>query len=83
MLNAVNAEPSNISHADAYIPYALHTRRICSAKLYVLRTGRHGGQREQRSLAHHPRSCAENDNFGSSGKAYSIVIADLQYTDST
>ena len=43
-----NAEPSNISHADAYIPYALHTRRICSAKLYVLRTGRHGGQREQR-----------------------------------
>ena len=53
---SVNAEPSNISHADAYIPYALHTRRICSAKLYLLRTGRHGGQREQRSLAHHPRA---------------------------
>ena len=43
-----NAEPSNISHTDSYISYASHNRRICSAKLYVLRTGRHGGQRQQR-----------------------------------
>ena len=41
-------EPSNTNQMGSYIPYVLHPRRTCSTKLYALRTGRHGGQREQR-----------------------------------
>ena len=65
-----NAEPSNISHADAYIPYALHARRICSEKLYLLRTSRHGGQREKRSFAHPLDPAPKNDKFWSEELAY-------------
>ena len=53
-----STEPSNINYIGSYIPSALHLKRICSAKLHVLRKGRHGGQREKRSFAH-PRSCAQ------------------------
>ena len=53
-----STEPSNINYIGSYIPSAWHLQRICSAKLQVLRKGRHGGQREKRSFAH-PRSCAQ------------------------
>ena len=68
-----NAEPSNISHADAYIPYALHARRICSEKLYLLRTSRHGGQREKRSFAHPLDPAPKNDKFWSEELAISYT----------
>ena len=42
-----STEPSNTNQMGSYIPYVLHPRRTCSTKLYALRTGRHGGQREQ------------------------------------
>ena len=53
-----STEPSNINYIGSYMPSAWHLQRICSAKLQVLRKGRHGGQREKRSFAH-PRSCAQ------------------------
>ena len=53
-----STEPSNINYIGSYIPSAWNLQRICSAKLQVLRKGRHGGQREKRSFAH-PRSCAQ------------------------
>ena len=44
----ISAERSNIIWIDVHIVSTLHDQRICSAKLYALRTGRDGGQREQR-----------------------------------
>ena len=56
-------EPSNTNHMGSYIAFALHPRRICTAKLYVLRTGRHGGQREQRLTRPSVKRIEKNDNF--------------------
>ena len=68
-----STEPSNINYIGSYIPSALHLKRICSAKLHVLRKGRHGGQREQRSLAPSLDLAPKNDNFWTSVKAYYFV----------
>ena len=40
--------PPKSNHAGLSIIYLYHARRASSVKLYALRTGRHGGQREQR-----------------------------------
>ena len=41
-------EPSNTNQTGSHITYDRCFQRSCSAKLYALRTGRHGGQRERR-----------------------------------
>ena len=44
----IGAEPLNINLRGVHIMPTFNSQRICSAKLYELRTGRHGGQHEQR-----------------------------------
>ena len=46
-------------------------QRSCSEKLYVLRTGRHGGQREQRLSRPSRSPLKKNMEIGSYGGAYS------------
>ena len=46
----IGAEPSNINLMGVNILYAFNSQRICSAKLYALRSGRHGGQRERLAI---------------------------------
>ena len=40
--------PASSNPMGSHITYDCRVQRSCSAKLYALRTGRHGGQREQR-----------------------------------
>ena len=40
--------PASSNPMGSHITYDCCVQRSCSAKLYALRTGRHGGQREQR-----------------------------------
>ena len=69
-----STEPSNINYIGSYMPSAWHLQRICSAKLQVLRKGRHGGQREKRSFAH-PRSCAQKTTTLGAGERPIHTIA--------
>ena len=68
-----STEPSNINYIGSYIPSAWHLQRICSAKLQVLRKGRHGGQREKRSFAH-PRSCAKKRQVLERGRGLYVRV---------
>ena len=68
-----STEPSNINYIGSYIPSAWHLQRICSAKLQVLRKGRHGGQREKRSFAHPLDPAPKNDKFWSEELAYTCT----------
>ena len=40
--------PASSNQMGSHITFDCCVQRPCSAKLYALRTGRHGGQREQR-----------------------------------
>ena len=44
----IGVDPSNIKSMGVYILSNFNSQRMWSAKPYTLRTGRHGGQREQR-----------------------------------
>ena len=47
--------PSSSSHTGSRITSSCCVQRSCNEKLHASRTGRHGGQREQLSLAHSKR----------------------------
>ena len=49
-------------------------QRSCSEKLYVLRTGRHGGQREQRLSRPSRSPLKKNMEIGSYGGAYTPYV---------
>ena len=44
--------PASSNQMGSHITSDCCVQRPCSAKLYALRTGRHGGQREQRPARH-------------------------------
>ena len=55
--------PPKSNHAGSYIISLYHARRASSVKLYALRTGRHGGQREQRLTRPSVKRIEKNDKF--------------------
>ena len=69
-----SAEPRNINQMGSHIPSALHPQRICSAKLYALRTARHGAQREHLPKRPSLDQAGKNQKTRSAQGAYRIVM---------
>ena len=65
-----SAEPRNINQVGSHIPSALHPQRICSAKLYALRTARHGAQREHLPKRPSLDQAGKNQKTRNVNKAY-------------
>ena len=78
-----SAEPRNINQVGSHIPPALHPQRICSAKLYALRTARHGAQREHLPKRPSLDQAGKNQKTRSVNKAYTwrvvLVVPGTQY----
>ena len=67
--------PASSNQMGSHITYDRCVQRSCSAKLYALRTGRHGGQREQRLTRPSLDQAGKNQKTRSSQVAYTGVSA--------
>ena len=63
------------NHTGSHIISDCFIQRSCSAKLYELRTGRHGGQREQRLSRPSRSPLKKNMEIRSYAVAYTVPVA--------
>ena len=72
--------PASSNQMVLHIAFDCCIQRSCSAKLYALRTGRHGGQREQRlSRPSHDLSGKTQMQIGCTYRAYRCTIPVCMY----